>query len=141
MKHYISKSQHQTIKIAKAFAKKLKGGDILILNGEMGAGKTAFTKGAALGLEIFELITSPTFTIINSYEGKFKLYHFDMYRIQNINEALEAGILDCFNENSICIIEWPEKIKEILPKKYYQVNIKIISENERGITIYENLGN
>jgi len=141
MKHYTSKSLNQTIKIAKDFAKKLKGGDVLVLNGEMGAGKTAFTKGAAMALDIKDLITSPTFTLINAYKGKYNLYHFDMYRIKNIDEALETGILDCFNKDSICIIEWPEKIKDILPKNYYRVDIEIISENQRGIVIYENFGN
>ena len=140
MKHYISKSQNQTMKIAMDFAKKLKGGDVVVLNGEMGAGKTAFAKGAAKGLGILQLITSPTFTLVNTYKGKYNLHHFDMYRIQNLNEALAAGILDCFNKDSICIIEWPEKIEEILPKRYLKVDIEIISENERGIDIYENFG-
>jgi len=140
MKQYVSKSQNQTMQIAKTFAQKLKGGDVVVLNGEMGAGKTAFTKGAALALDIFELVTSPTFTLINTYKGKYDLHHFDMYRIKNVDEALETGILDCFNKDSVCIIEWPEKIKEILPKKYYRVDIEILSENQRGIVIHENFG-
>jgi len=140
MKQYVSKSQNQTMQIAKTFAQKLKGGDVVVLNGEMGAGKTAFTKGAALALDIFELVTSPTFTLINTYKGKYDLHHFDMYRIKNVDEALETGILDCFNKDSVCIIEWPEKIKESLPKKYYRVDIEILSENQRGIVIHENFG-
>lgn len=109
-------SVSETINLGKQFAKNAKEGDIYCLCGDIGAGKTHFTKGFALGLSIDEDITSPTFTIVNEYKGRLKLYHFDVYRIEEIYEMDDTGYEDMFFSNGVCLIEWAEIIKEIIPE-------------------------
>lgn len=138
---FISKSENDTLLIAKNLAKKFKGGEVVALNGDLGAGKTIFTKGIALGLKIKDLITSPTFTIMNSYFGALELFHFDMYRINDIIEAEETGIEECFKSGGVIVIEWAEKIKEILPKKIINVDILKLENETREITIDEYFNN
>lgn len=138
---FISKSENETILIAKRFSKKLRGGEVLALNGELGAGKTIFVKGLAKGLNIEELITSPTFTILNFYKGRLELCHFDMYRINEVSEAFETGISEHLQSKGVCVIEWAEKIKELLPEKFIKVEILKIDNNIREITIDENISN
>ena len=128
-----SNSPLQTIKIAEKFAKTLKPNDIVILNGEMGAGKTVFAKGVAKGLKIKDSITSPTFVYMNDYNGK--LYHYDCYRLKSGEEAESLGLSDYFYAGGICLIEWAENIKEILPQKYITVNIIKTDEQSRKIEI------
>ena len=135
---FISKSEKQTFNIAKNFAKNLKGGEILLLKGDLGAGKTAFTKGIADALEIKAIITSPTFTIMNEYKsGKLELYHFDMYRIENTDELKELGFEQYIgNPSGICCIEWFERTPELfLNKQATIIEIEKINENKRKIII------
>lgn len=137
---FISKSENETLLIAKNLANKFTGGETVTLFGDLGAGKTIFTKGIALGLKVKDLITSPTFTIMNSYTGRLQLFHFDVYRINDVLEAQETGIEECFASGGVCVIEWAEKIKEILPKKLIKVDIVKAGENLREITIDEYFG-
>ncbi len=136
---FASNNQKETENIAIAFAKKLTHGDVVCLNGELGAGKTAFVQGIAKGLGIDEYISSPTFTIVNCYDGKdFPLYHFDVYRICDCEEMFEIGYEEYIYSNGVSVIEWSEIIKEILPCKFYDVYIKKdlnIHENYREISI------
>ncbi len=121
---YKSNSPLETANIAKAFAKTLKSGDVLCLNGDLGAGKTAFVQGLVKALGFSEPISSPTFTIVNCYEGgKFPIYHFDVYRIDDCDEMYEVGFEEYVYGNGITIIEWSEKIQEILPQKRYDISI------------------
>lgn len=132
----ICRNEKETFKLAKKFAKTLKGGEIVLFYGDLGAGKTTFTKGVAKALKIKEPITSPTFTIVNEYHsGKIDLYHFDMYRLEDESEAFEIGIKDYFNKNGICLIEWPERIINLLPKHYIKVNIDKLDDNTRRFLI------
>jgi len=103
---YITHSREETIAVAESFAARLQGGDVVLLSGELGAGKTTFTKGIALALGITEPVTSPTFTIIKEYEGReLDLYHMDMYRLSG--DLTELGLEDYLgNEKGICVIEW-----------------------------------
>ncbi len=130
---YISKSLKQTYKIAEEFAKTLKAGDIVLLNGEMGAGKTAFTKGIAKGLGIEDEITSPTYAYMNDYDGK--LYHYDCYRLTSGEDAEALGLTDYFYTNGVCVLEWSENIKSVLPNEVIKVNIEKIDDKTRKITI------
>ena len=130
---YISKSVKQTIEIGNKFAKTLNAGDVVLLNGEMGAGKTAFTKGVAKGLGIADEITSPTYAYMNDYDGK--LYHYDCYRLSSGEDAEALGLTDYFYAGGICIIEWSENIKDVLPKNVKIVNIEKIEQDTRKITI------
>ena len=126
----ISASEQETFNIAKKYAETLKIGDVVLLNGDLGAGKTAFVKGIA---EFFGLgnITSPTYAYLNVYGDK--LYHFDFYRLSSGEEAEMLGLTDYFNGDNICLIEWGENIKEVLPENVKEINIEKISETERKI--------
>lgn len=130
---YVSNSLNETIEIAKNYAKTLRGGDVVLLNGEMGAGKTAFTKGVALGLGIKSEITSPTYAYLNDYDGK--LYHYDCYRLTSGEDAEALGLTDYFYLDGVCIIEWAQNIESALPKKVKIVTIEKINETTRKITL------
>jgi len=132
----LSRSVEETYKIAEEFAKNLKGGDVIILNGDLGAGKTTFTKGLAKALNIKENITSPTFTLMNIYlSGKLPLYHYDMYRITDEDETREIGLNEYFYGKGICVVEWAENIKNLLPKKLITINITKVDDNSREFEI------
>lgn len=130
---YLSKSVKDTLKIAENYAKTLKKGDVLLLDGEMGAGKTAFTKGLAKGLNVKGEITSPTYAYMNDYDGV--LYHYDCYRLSSGEDAEALGLTDYFYMDGICVIEWGENIKSALPENVKRVEIIKKSENERIIKI------
>ena len=121
---YKSNSPLETANIAKAFAKTLKSGDVLCLNGDLGTGKTAFVQGLVKALGYQEPISSPTFTIVNCYEGgKFPIYHFDVYRIDDCDEMYEVGFEEYVYSDGITVIEWSDKIRDILPEKRYEILI------------------
>lgn len=102
----------------------LEPGDIVCLNGELGAGKTTMTKSIGIGLGVEEYITSPTFTLINQYRGRMPVYHFDVYRLENVEELYDLGFDEYFFGNGICIIEWAEKIERMLPEDRLVIDIK-----------------
>ena len=124
-----SKSAQETIQIAKKLASFLHGGEIILLNGDLGSGKTVFAKAFAASMGIEENITSPTFTIIKEYEGEIKLFHMDVYRLNEMKE--DIGITEYFNKKGVCIIEWSDLIEDILPKNRLDIKINIIDENTR----------
>jgi tRNA threonylcarbamoyladenosine biosynthesis protein TsaE len=104
----------------------------IVFNGEMGAGKTTFIKVLCKALGVNDVVSSPTYSIVNEYVGKSEpVYHFDFYRIKNIQEAYDLGYEEYFYSNGICLIEWPERIEELLPDHYIQVDISIVSEQGR----------
>lgn len=121
---FVSRSDSQTIEFAKSYAKTLNCGDVVVLNGEMGAGKTVFCKGLALGLGIECEILSPTYTYMNDYEGKF--YHYDCYRLKSGEQAEALGLCDYFYAGGICAVEWAENIASSLPEKVKTVTIRKI---------------
>lgn len=128
----------QTFELGKKLGQKALKGDIYCIKGDLGVGKTVFTKGVAAGLGIKEDITSPTFTIVNVYEGKFTLYHFDVYRIGSIEQMEDIGYEEMFFGDGICIIEWAEIVKEIIPKEAIWIEIQKDfnkGEDYRKITI------
>ena len=129
---YISKNEKQTQEIAFEFAKTLTKGDVVILNGDLGAGKTAFTKGIA---KYFNLdgVTSPTYAYLNVY-GDF-LYHYDCYRLSCGEDAERLGLTDYFGGDNVCIIEWAENIEDVLPEKVKKVQIIKTEENARKIIL------
>lgn len=131
MAFYLSRSRNDTIEFAKKYAAELKGGDVIILDGDMGAGKTVFTKGLAIGLGIDEEVTSPTYAYMNDYGGR--LFHYDCYRIENAEHAESLGLTDYFDMGGICVIEWAQNIAPLLPEYAKRVVIRKIGENEREI--------
>lgn len=115
----------ETFELGKSLGEKAKAGDIYCLNGDLGVGKTVFTQGFATGLGIEEPVNSPTFTIVQQYEdGRLPLYHFDVYRIGDVEEMEEIGYEDCFYGDGVCLIEWSNLIEEILPKQVVSVTIE-----------------
>ena len=135
-----SSSEEQTLEFAANLAAKAEKGTIFALHGNLGAGKTLFSRGFASGLGITEAVTSPTFTIVQEYNipmgGKF--YHLDLYRIQNDDEAIIFGIDEfILDEDSISLIEWPERIPELLPEHTIHIYFSHIDENTRLIKIEE----
>ena len=136
MKTYISKSECDTMKVAAEFAATLKSGDVVALFGDLGAGKTAFVRGVASALGAGERkVSSPTFTLVNEYDGDLKMFHFDVYRLENATIAEFDWIDEYLFGDGVCLIEWAEYISDILPKNYIRVEFERMSENERKITI------
>lgn len=128
----ISKSEKNTQEIAFEYAKTLSKGDVILLNGDLGAGKTAFTKGVAKYFGI-EGVTSPTYAYLNVYNDL--LYHYDCYRLSCGEDALMLGLTDYFNGDNICIIEWSSNISDVLPDKVKVVEIQKIDESTRKIIL------
>ena len=128
----ISRSEKETFKIAREFASTLKKGDVILLSGDMGAGKTAFVKGVASYFGDYN-VTSPTYAYLNVY-GDF-IYHYDFYRLSSGEEAELLGLSDYFGGDNICLLEWAENVEEIIPKKVKQVKIVKISTDERKIIL------
>lgn len=132
---YIAHSLEDTKKIAVSFAENLNLGDVILLNGDLGAGKTTFTQFVFQALGVKEVVSSPTFAILKSYLGKFTLHHFDTYRITT-DEAIEAGFDEILGDrDSVIFIEWSENILPLLPNKKIIVNIKKIDETTREFEI------
>ena len=131
-------SVQDTIKFGEKLGKLLIAGDIIFLNGDLGAGKTTLSKSIGEGLGVQEYITSPTFTLINEYEGRLPLYHFDLYRLDSYEELEELGVEDYFYGNGVCLIEWAEKFSEDLPENRLEVWInRGKTDNESYIKLKE----
>lgn len=130
---YISNSAEETIEIGKSFAEKLNKGTVVLLSGEMGAGKTVFVKGMAQGLGIKSLITSPTYAYMNDYDGI--LYHYDCYRLTSGEDAESLGLTDYFYAGGICVVEWSENIADVIPNGAIRVTIEKTGETQRSIEI------
>lgn len=131
----------ETFQLGKALGERAKAGDVYTLNGDLGVGKTVFTQGVAAGLGIEEPVNSPTFTIVQEYEeGRIPFYHFDVYRIGDVEEMEEIGYQDYFYGEGLCMIEWATLIEEIIPANAKQIIIEKDLEKGfdfRRITIEE----
>lgn len=131
------KSLKETERLAKQFAHNIKSGDVVILNGDLGAGKTTFTQFVFHFLGVTDVVNSPTFAILKSYKGKFNFHHIDAYRITN-EEAIEIGLDELFeNKNDVFFVEWAENISALIPKKVKTITIKYIDETTREFNIDE----
>lgn len=129
----ITHGEEETIAYAREYAGKLERGDIVLLYGDMGAGKTVFAKGIAEGLGIRDEVVSPTYAYVNDYGGI--LYHFDCYRLESGEQAEAMGLCDYFYAGGICLIEWPQNIRSVLPESAKRIDIRKISGDEREITV------
>jgi len=131
----ISKSEEQTKKIAAQFSELLKPGDFIALNGNLGSGKTFFIQAVCKNFEIYE-VNSPTFAIVNEYSGLYNIYHFDFYRLKNIDELYDIGYEDYFNDElAIIFVEWANNLSLALPEQRYEISLSFIDKNSRKIEI------
>lgn len=128
-----TKSEMETIEFAQNLESEKFPNMIICLNGELGSGKTVFTKGFANAMEVKESVTSPTFTIIKEYEGELPLYHMDVYRLDGNTEGI--GVEEYFTKGGVVIIEWANTIKDVLPEKRLDIKFKIAGENSRVLVI------
>jgi tRNA threonylcarbamoyladenosine biosynthesis protein TsaE len=126
-------SEFETIELAQNFESEKFPNMVICLNGELGSGKTIFTKGFAQAMEIEDTITSPTFTIIKEYEGDMPLFHMDVYRLDQDSD--DIGIDEYFSKNGVCIIEWSDNIKDILPSERLEIKFIVVEENKRVLII------
>ena len=135
MTRLFSRSAEETEAAGRAFAAVLRPGDVVALTGTLGSGKTRFVAGVCSALGIAALVTSPTFTLINEYPAPFGIVaHIDMYRISGMKEAAELGIEEYFNSRCVCLIEWVEMIRQVLPPSHFQVSFTHgDAESERSI--------
>jgi len=133
----ISNSAEDTQVIGKIIGEYLRGGDVVALIGELGSGKTCITRGIARGIGVSEKyrITSPTFTLINEYPGRTTLYHLDIYRLSGLQDLEDMGYEEYFYSDGIIVIEWAEKIKEILPRECFNIYLRYLDENKRELKI------
>lgn len=135
MERKISKNAKDTLKIAKEYAKTLKNGDIVLLSGDLGAGKTVFSKGLISALTGEEDVVSPTFSLCNAYHGKTDVYHFDLYRIEDVTELENIGVEEMMYSGAICLFEWAERAEGIFPDYAKRVVIKKVDDNTREIIL------
>ncbi len=129
----VTNSTEETIKLGKRLGKYLRPGDVLGLIGDLGSGKTTLTKGIAQGLAVEEdAVSSPSFVLIKEYKGKIPLYHFDLYRLDKIQDIGCLGVEEYLFDDGVCAIEWAEKMKMLLPD-YLEVNLTVKGDNKREI--------
>ncbi len=144
-KEIISRSEAETEAFAATLARELPPGAVIALDGDLGAGKTVFSRGFARGLGITEPVSSPTYTIVQEYPlpgGKGMLYHLDLYRIANSASALAFGVDEFLDDpESTALVEWPERIEDIMPGSAWLVEIRHLSDTERKITLKRSAAN
>ncbi len=134
----VTNSPEETIELAKKIGRKLKNGDIIAYTGDLGAGKTTFTRGLAIGIGLGDIVTSPTFSLVNEYRANdcsSTLCHFDMYRIADSDELEAIGFFDYLSEDNILAVEWSENISDVLPESTVYIKIMRIDDNKREIEI------
>ncbi len=132
-KQLITHSPQETKALAHAIALELKDGSVITLSGDLGAGKTTFTQGLAKGLNIQKMVSSPTFTIMKWYSGRLKLTHIDAYRLEGLHQDL--GFEELIGTCGVCVIEWPEYIKELLPEEFLEIKLSRLDEDDRLIEL------
>lgn len=128
-----TKSEEETKAVAYRLAAKLSAGDVIALEGDLGAGKTTFSQGLAAGLGITEYVDSPTFSILKIYEGRLPLYHMDVYRLEDLGE--ELGLEEYIYGDGVALVEWPSRIASILPANTIHISFDVLSTGDRNIHI------
>ena len=143
-----TKSAAETRALGEKIAARLRPGDVLLLEGDLGAGKSELTRGIARGLGVAETVTSPSFTILNVYEsGRCPLYHFDWYRLESADELYELGMDEYLGGDGVAVVEWPAQCPDAVPENAVRIRLEATGENERTIDIgalvpeYEDTGN
>jgi len=130
---FASHSPEETQRFGKELGHIAKPGDVILLVGKLGAGKTCLTQGIAWGLNIDGYARSPSFVVVNEYRGRLPMYHIDLYRLDSIAEISDIGLDDYLNGNGLCVVEWADKALELLPQQKLLIKIDLIGENERTL--------
>jgi tRNA threonylcarbamoyladenosine biosynthesis protein TsaE len=133
----ITSSPEETKKLGEKIAQGFYPGLVVALFGPLGSGKTCLTQGICSGLDVKDFVVSPSFVLINEYQGKYKVYHIDLFRLEKLSEIINLGYEEYFYGDGVCIVEWAEKASTLLPEKRIDIHLKILSENEREIRIEE----
>jgi tRNA threonylcarbamoyladenosine biosynthesis protein TsaE len=128
-------SPEQTQHLGTQLGKLAMGGDVFLLTGELGSGKTCLTQGIAWGLDVEEQAFSPTFILVREYRGRLPLYHIDLYRLDRIEEIIDLELEQYFNDERVCVVEWAEKGKEVLPHENLLIKLEYTSPTDRLITL------
>lgn len=128
-------SERETVELGEKMGKLLNAGDIVLLYGDLGAGKTVLTRGMALGLESRDMVTSPTYTLMHRYEGRVPIFHFDLYRLSGPDEVQDLGYEEFFYGDGVSIVEWPERLEYLCPEECVRVRMKAIEGGKREITV------
>ncbi|MBI3399100.1 MAG: tRNA (adenosine(37)-N6)-threonylcarbamoyltransferase complex ATPase subunit type 1 TsaE [Deltaproteobacteria bacterium] len=134
-KIFYTSSPDETVGLGRKIGEGLKAGDVVALVGELGTGKTLFTQGLVQGLGVKGYVKSPSFTIVNKYDGRFPVYHLDLYRLGDVNELYELGIEEYLYGDGVCIVEWAEKAYSLLPEKHRMIKFFYTGERTRKIEI------
>ncbi|WP_421871384.1 tRNA (adenosine(37)-N6)-threonylcarbamoyltransferase complex ATPase subunit type 1 TsaE [Marinoscillum sp.] len=140
MKQYTVDDENELPAVAQEILPLLSEHEIVCFQGEMGAGKTTFIKVLCEELGVVDSMSSPTFSIVNEYrdEEDNPIYHFDFYRVEKLEEALDIGVEEYFYSGDLCLIEWPDMIKPLIPENHLEISIKLVGDNSREITIRSN---
>jgi len=130
-------SWEETVVLGQRLGECLHNGDMIALAGDLGSGKTCFTKGLALGLGVppDSVVTSPSFALMNAYEGRLTLFHIDVYRLETVSDFLDAGLDEFLYANGVAVMEWADRWPEILPERHLKVQITILDEHSREILL------
>ena len=136
-KEIFSESLEQTLTYGREFALGLKAGDVVALIGPLGSGKTAFVRGVCAGLEVTTPVTSPSFIIVNEYAGRLPVYHWDLYRLNSLDEVRRLGAEECFAGEGVSLVEWAEKILPLLPERRWEIHFSIVGESQRKMLIQQ----
>jgi len=134
-----TRSAEETAEFGRRLGAVLRPNDVIALTGQLGAGKTTLIQGIAAGLGVKDYVTSPTFIIINEYEGRLPLYHIDLYRLDEGLAVADLGIEEYFARGGVCVIEWAERLGGLLPAAAEKIALKILSEQEREICVSSGL--
>ena len=135
-KEFISNNYLETIELGKKIGINVNIGDVILLTGDLSAGKTTITKGIGEAIGVKKVINSPTFTIVKQYKGKYPLYHLDLYRLNGLNNDFDLE--EYIESDGLCVIEWPFQVEEILPKEYLEIKVERIDEVTRRIIVKSN---
>jgi len=136
MKMIFTNSEQETLDLGFNIGKQASKGDIVLLFGDFGSGKTALSKGIALGLGVQSYVTSPTFTLMHVYEGRLNMYHFDLYRLNSTDELYDLGYEEfLFSDDGVAVVEWAERIQQVSPERYLRVDIEKVSDSTRKFSL------
>ncbi|HDS00538.1 MAG TPA: tRNA (adenosine(37)-N6)-threonylcarbamoyltransferase complex ATPase subunit type 1 TsaE [candidate division Zixibacteria bacterium] len=136
---FLSDSEQKTQELAEDFARELQKGSLVALTGQLGAGKTVFARGLCRGLGFEGIVSSPSYTLVNIYKGRFRINHVDLYRIENTDEIADLDPDELFYPEGVTIIEWAEKIKQMLPARKWIIYLELAGKNKRRIEIFDSV--